>query len=99
VHPQPPPGNLPEQWREFPPIVQLNPTAAPFSAYRTFSALASRFLPIEQAVRTILSQVDVEPGVRADIAKRGSAEGLSMPSELVERIEYAFAGAAWRSAD
>jgi hypothetical protein len=99
VHPQPPPDNLPEQWCELAPIVQLNPTAAPFSAYRTFSVLAGRFMPIEQAVRTILSQVDVEPGVRAEITKRGSAEGLSMPSELVERIEYAFAGAPWRSAD
>jgi hypothetical protein len=99
VHPQPPPDNLPEQWRELAPIVQLNPTAPPFSAYRTFSVLAGRFMPIEQAVRTILSQVDVEPGVRAEIVKRGSAEGLSMPSELVERIEYAFAGTPWRSAD
>lgn len=97
VHPQLG-DSFPTEWRDLSPIVQLNPTAAPFSAYRTFSVLASRFLPIEQAVRTILSQVDVERGVRAEIAKRGSDEGLAMPAEVVERIEYVFTGTPWRPA-
>lgn len=97
VRPHQQDGDFPDQWADLPPIVQLNPTAAPFSAYRTFSVLAGRFLPVEQAVRTILSQVAVERGVRAEIAERSRAEGLSLPAEVVGRIEYAFAGTPWRA--
>jgi hypothetical protein len=98
VHPQPSVGDFPQRWADLAPIVQLNPTAAAFSAYRTFSVLAGRFLPIEQAVRTILSQVNVERGIRAELTRRGAAEGLDPPSEVVERIEYAFVGTPWRAA-
>src|SRR5690606_34192407 len=50
----------PEDWDRLAPVVKLNPNAAPFSAYRTLSILSPRFLGIEHAVRTILSQVAVE---------------------------------------
>jgi hypothetical protein len=83
-------GALPERWSDLPPVVQLNPGAAPFCAYRTFSVLASRFLPIEHAVRTILSQVDVEEPVARQAVERSAGEGIVLPPELVDRVEYAF---------
>jgi len=83
-------GALPERWSDLPPVVQLNPTAPPFCAYRTFSVLASRFLPIEHAVRTILSQVDVEEPVARQAMERSGGEGIVLPPELVDRVEYAF---------
>jgi hypothetical protein len=83
-------GELPEQWAELPAVVQLNASAAPFCGYRTFSVLASRFLPIEHAVRTILGQVNVEDAVAGQALDRSSGEGLVLPAELVDRVEYAF---------
>jgi hypothetical protein len=83
-------GELPERWDELPAVVQLNGSAAPFCAYRTFSVLAGRFLPIEHAVRMILSQVNVEDVVARQVLERSGGEGLVLPPELVERVEYAF---------
>lgn len=91
-------SDLPDAWPRLPPVVQLNPSAAPFTAYRTLSVLARRFLPIEHAVRTILSQVQVEPGITADLEQRVAREGLLLPAEVVDRIEYVFTGAPWRPA-
>ncbi|GAA5195305.1 SCO2522 family protein [Rugosimonospora acidiphila] len=88
--PQPRPDELPERWDELPALLKLNPSAAPFSAYRTFSVLANRFLPVEHAVRTILGQVNVTGVVAAQVAERADREGVTLPPELVERIEYAF---------
>jgi hypothetical protein len=84
-------GDLPERWDELPAVTQLNPSAAPFCGYRTFSVLAGRFLPIEHAVRTILSQVNVEDAVARQALERSAGEGLVLPAELVDRVEYAFA--------
>ena len=74
------------------PWCKLNPRAAAFSAYRTFSVLGSRFLPIELAVRTILSQVSsTRPcSTRSPPAPRG--EHIELPKDLVERIDYMFVG-------
>jgi hypothetical protein len=83
-------GELPGRWAELPPVTQLNASAAPFCAYRTFSVLASRFLPIEHAVRTILSQVTVEDAVARQALDRSAGEGLVLSAELVDRVEYAF---------
>lgn len=83
---------FPEEWDRLPPVVKLNPNAAPFSAYRTLSVLSPRFLGIEHAVRTILSQVAVERAVAEQIARRSESEGLSLPAEVVGRIEYVFVG-------
>lgn len=84
------PADLPADWAQMPAIVQLNPEAAALRAYRTFSALDSRFLPIELAVRTILAQVAVDPLVAAQTLDRARGEGLDLPPETVERIAYAF---------
>lgn len=80
----------PDDWDQLPAVVKLNPHAAPFSAYRTFSVLGSRFLPVEHAVRTILSQVSVTPAVLDQIHTRSRAEHIDLPKDLVERVEYAF---------
>jgi hypothetical protein len=82
--------DMPDEWDRMPAVVQLNPGATPFRAYRTFSALGARFLPIELAVRTILGQVAVNPAVAAQVAQRAGAERIALPGELVDRIRYAF---------
>lgn len=85
-------GTLPTDWDKVPAVLRLNSTAAPFSAYRTLSVLSARFLPIEHAVRTILSQVAIDPGVLGQVMSRSRREGVELPVELVDRIDYIFAG-------
>jgi hypothetical protein len=83
-------ADVPAEWEQMPAVVQLHPRAAPFRAYRTFSALAARFLPVELAVRTILGQVAVDPAVAQRVRERAGAEGITLPDEVVDRIRYAF---------
>ncbi len=85
-------GAFPDDWNKIPVVTQLNPTAAPFSAYRTLSIFSTKFLPIEHAVRTILSQVAVDRDVLSQVMARSRGEGIELPLELVDRIEYVFAG-------
>jgi hypothetical protein len=87
---RPLPQPLPESWQAMPAVAQVSPQAAPFAAYRTFSVLGSRFLPVEQAVRTILSQVAVDDEVIAQTMGRAEAEGLALPVEVMGRVGYAF---------
>jgi hypothetical protein len=82
---------FPASWDDLPAVIRLNPAAAPFSAYRTLSVLAPRFLPVEHAVRTILSQVAVDTAVLDEIAERARREKIELPGDLVERIDYVFA--------
>jgi hypothetical protein len=82
--------DFPEDWDELPAIMQINDRAAPFSAYRTMSTLHVKFLPVEFAVRTILSQVSIDPGVAEQLAKRSRDEGIELPDELINRIGYMF---------
>ncbi len=80
----------PDTWSELPPVVQLNPQARPFAAYRTLSVLPNTFSNTELAVRTILSQVSVEQAVVAQLEERARGERLSLPPEIVDRIGYVF---------
>jgi hypothetical protein len=89
-------SGYPDRWDQLPPIVKVNPAAAPFAAYRTFSALSSQFMPIEHAVRTILGQVAIDDAISGELHRRSANEGLAMADDLVSRIEYAFTGLAWR---
>jgi|SRR5215470_696772 len=91
-------GEWPANWDELPAVVLLDPAADSFHAYRTLSVLAGRFLPIEHAVRVILSQVAVDLAVNQQALDRSAAEGIELPSELVDRIEYVLTGnsGAWR---
>jgi hypothetical protein len=85
-------GAFPDDWDNIPAVTQLNPTAAPFSAYRTLSILSTRFLSIELAVRTILSQVAVDREVLSQVKARSEKEGIELPLELVDRIGYVIVG-------
>jgi hypothetical protein len=82
---------FPDHWDELPPVVRLNPQAAAFSAYTTMSVLSPRFLPVELAVRTILSQFACDPLVAAEAAGRAARDSMPLPTELVDRIRYVFA--------
>lgn len=90
--PQPYGDDLPDGWERMPAVLQLNPHAAPFSAYRTVSILPRRFFATEHAVRTVLGQVAVERAVLADTVARGRDEQVEVTGELVDRVEYIFTG-------
>ena len=90
VQPRPLPDEMPADWAGMPPVVQLNPKAAPFSGYRTLSLLEDRFLPIEQAVRVILGQVAQDPEVMQRVEHRAEQEGMPVPSDVTGRIAYVF---------
>jgi hypothetical protein len=79
---------IPSNWDALPAVYQVSARPAPFAAYRTLSVLSAQFLPVEHAVRTILSQVSIERTVAEQLAKRSRAEGLTIPAETVERIGY-----------
>jgi hypothetical protein len=83
-------GELPKDWDELPPIVKLNPTAPSFTAYSTYTVLAGSFLPVEHAVRTILSQVAIEDAVAQQVFDRARGDRLTLPIAPVDRIGYAF---------
>lgn len=87
-HPWPTGKSFPRDWDDLPPLVQLNASASPFCAYRTCSVLPSRFLPVEHAVRVILSQVDVDPGALRQIAERSAREGIPVPDGIADRASY-----------
>jgi hypothetical protein len=84
-------GSWPDSWDELPPVIRLNPSAAAFTAYTTLSVLSPRFLPVELAVRTILSQFLPEGPVLAETDSRAARDGMKLPVELVDRIRYVFA--------
>jgi hypothetical protein len=83
-------GDWPDSWDELPAIIRLNPAASAFAAYTTLSALSPRFLQVELAVRTILSQFAGEGPVLAESRKRAERDGMRLPAELVDRIRYVF---------
>lgn len=85
-----PDAPFPRDWDDLPPVIQLNPAAAPFAAYRTWSALPTRFLPIEHAVRVLLDQIEADPQAMRQAADRAAGEGLPLPDEIPERISYIF---------
>ncbi|WP_354641939.1 SCO2522 family protein [Kitasatospora camelliae] len=90
--PVPRPAAFPTSWDALPPLVRLNPDADPFAAYRTVSVLASRFLPIEHAVKVVLDQWAPEEPVLRQLAERAAGEGLPLPDDLTARVGYVFHG-------
>lgn len=83
---------LPDDWSQLPPVIQTGLNPAPFCAYRTLSVLAGSFLPVENAVRTILSQVAVDPAAMEQTVRRGATEGITLPREIIDRISYVLLG-------
>jgi hypothetical protein len=84
-------GRFPDSWDELPAVIKLNPAAAAFAAYTTLSVLSPRYLPVELAVRTILSQFACDAGVLAEATGRAARDGMRLPDEIVDRIRYVFA--------
>jgi hypothetical protein len=84
-------SRLPDSWDDMPPIIRFRPGAAAFNAYTTLSVLSPRFLPVELAVRTILSQFACDRSILAEADARAARDGMQMPAELVDRIRYVFA--------
>lgn len=82
---------FPDSWDDLPPVIRLNPQAAAFAAYTTLSVLSPRFLPVELAVRTILSQFACDASLLAEAAGRAERDAMPLPAELVDRIRYVFA--------
>ncbi|MFJ4466226.1 SCO2522 family protein [Streptomyces sp. NPDC089424] len=83
-------NGFPDDWQELAPLVRLNSRAAPFCAYRTFSVLDSRFLPVEHAVRVILGHTAADPAAVRQVIERAGAEGVELSPALTERVLYAF---------
>jgi len=80
--------SYPRDWNDLPALIQLNPEAAPFSAYLTCSVLPSRFLSIEHAVRVILDQVDVDHEALGQVSERSAREGVRVPEGIADRVSY-----------
>jgi hypothetical protein len=82
---------FPDNWDDLPPVTRLNRHAAAFAAYTTLSVLSPRFLPVELAVRTILSQFACDNSLLEEVANRAARDAMQLPAELVDRIRYVFA--------
>ncbi|WP_327147210.1 SCO2522 family protein [Nocardia sp. NBC_01329] len=78
----------PRRWHEVPPVVQLNPEAAPFAAYQTLSMLPKRYLGIEHAVRLVLDHLDLDEDVLAQTIAAGAAEGVVVSRKISERLSH-----------
>jgi hypothetical protein len=83
--------SFPDSWDDLPAVIRLKPKAAAFTAYTTLSVLSPRFLPVELAVRTILSQFASDTQVFKEATERAARDAMKLPDELVDRIRYVFA--------
>ena len=83
--------SFPDDWDQLPAIIRLRPRAAAFAAYTTLSVLSPRFLPVELAVRTILSQFACDNSLLEGVASRAARDAMQLPAELVDRVRYVFA--------
>ena len=83
-------GHPASTWSELAPIIRINDHAAPFQAARTVSILASRYLPVEAAVRAILKQVELS----ADSPRVADQTGLhqygNSLAQVTSMINYVF---------
>ncbi|BDU00463.1 SCO2522 family protein [Nocardia sputorum] len=80
----------PRRWHDIPPVVQLNPAAAPFAAYKTLSMLPKRYIGIEHAVRLVLDHLDLDDDVLEQIIGRGAEEvpPVPVPRQVSERLSH-----------
>jgi hypothetical protein len=95
AQPRPLPADIADwadRWDRLPAVMQLNPAARPFTAFRTVSVRRPDDVAVEHAVRTILDQVAMEPEVLERIAEQAHHEGVRVPVALVDRIESVFVG-------
>ncbi|MFD8303355.1 SCO2522 family protein [Streptomyces sp. NPDC059690] len=81
---------FPHDWDRLPPLLQLNPRAAAFSAYRTCTLLPNRFLAVEDAVRLILDQTQVDAEALRQVSERSRGEKVEVPDAVAQRAMYIF---------
>ena len=84
-------SQFPASWDDLPAVIRLNPQATAFAAYTTLSVLSPRFLAVELAVRTVLSQFAADNTLLKEINGRAARDAMQLPAELVDRIRYVFA--------
>ncbi|MFI5779749.1 SCO2522 family protein [Nocardia sp. NPDC051570] len=89
-YPWQPDDPWPRRWHDVPPVVRLNPEAAPFAAYHTLSMLPKRYIAIEHSVRVILDHLDLDDDVVSQIIARGAAEAAptAVPRKVSERLSH-----------
>lgn len=83
-------GDFPYEWDRLPPLLRLNASAESFSAYRTCTLMPNRFLAVEDAVRLILDQTDVDSDALRQSAERSAREGVPVPAAVAQRATYVF---------
>ncbi|MFD6451136.1 MULTISPECIES: SCO2522 family protein [unclassified Nocardia] len=88
VHPDVEGFVWPSDWRDLPAVMQLNPNAQPFTAYRSLSLMPQRYIGIEHAVRVILDHLDLDERVVSSVVDRARGEGLALPGRVSERIGH-----------
>ncbi|MEV6170360.1 SCO2522 family protein [Streptomyces sp. NPDC051954] len=81
---------FPHDWDRLPPLLKLNDSATPFSAYRTCTLMPNRFVAVEDAVRLILDQTDVDSGALRQVAERSAREKTAVPDAVAQRATYVF---------
>lgn len=81
-------GELPGRWDVLPPVLTINPAAAPFAAYQTLCILPPELLAEAYAARTILSQVMIDSLIRQQVQERAAGEGFALADDLLDRISY-----------
>ncbi|WP_427167205.1 SCO2522 family protein [Streptomyces sp. C1-1] len=81
---------FPHDWDRLPPLLQLNPRATAFSAYRTCTLLPNRFLAVEDAVRLILDQTQVDAEALRQVTERSRGEKVEVPDAVAQRATYIF---------
>jgi hypothetical protein len=80
----------PDSWTDLPAVIQLNPGAAPFAAYRSVSVLPHYYQAIETAVDVVLRHLDLDKAVIKQVVERGRAEGIAVPEEVTHRMVHVF---------
>lgn len=82
----------PNEWWEMPAVIQLNPRAQPFAAYRALSILPEQYLGIEHSVRMIIDHLDLDQEVNQQIIARGAKEkpGVEVAEVVSRRLSHYF---------
>lgn len=80
--------SFPAKWWEMPAVIQLNPSAKPFAAYRSLSLLPQRYLGVEHAVRIILEHIDLDAEVIDQIVARAGREEITLPRTVTKRLSH-----------
>jgi hypothetical protein len=83
-------ADWPEHWSDLPAVIQLNPRAAPFAAYRSTSIMPRGYLSIENAVDVILRHLDLDEAVVSQVLSRARAEQVTVPRAVTRRISHIF---------